>query len=127
MKHYTLAEIMSYENHVMDGRPGSSSSRFDKITKSWRMRIQLDEERIWFLSVFTGENGEFEKYSLDRELAEDSHFEFTDEKSIREKLFEPGDEKRHFGEILVRYVKKNSGNELLRTIYPFVTAQYHFD
>ncbi|MGX8680291.1 MAG: hypothetical protein ACSW8B_02770 [bacterium] len=126
-KSYSLDYIKSQENCVMVRRPGGCSSQFDRSLNKWRMRIQLDEQGIWFLSVFVKTNGIFEKYSLDRELAEDSHYEFFDERSIREKLYLPGDENRYFADILIRYVAKHSGEQLLNIIYPYITAQFHFD
>ncbi len=43
----------------------------------------MDTERYYFLSVFIGEDGIFDKYSLDEEGAEDSHSEFKEEREIR--------------------------------------------
>ena len=79
------------------------------------------------MSVFVGENGGLIEFSLDYEGAADSHYEFTDEKAIRDKLYRPGDEKLYFHEILVRYVKEYGGNALLNQIMPYVTAQFHYD
>ena len=70
---------------------------------------------------------DLKKYALDYEGAADSHYEFTAEKAIRDKLYVPGDEKLYFHDILVRYVKEYGGNALLNQIMPHVTAQYHYD
>lgn len=91
------------------------------------MQIQLDKERTWFLTVFINEDGSFEKYCLDKKLASDSHYEFTEEQIIRTALYQPGDEKLRFHAILMRYVQSHGGHALLKLIYPYVTAQYHFD
>ena len=79
------------------------------------------------MSVFVGEDGDLKEFSLDYEGAADSHYEFTDEKAIRDMLYRPGDEKLYFHEILVRYVKEYGGNALLNQIMPYVTAQFHYD
>ena len=99
---------------------------FDKLTGKWRTRIQLDEERLWFLSIFTYEDGKLDRYSLDHEAADDSHYEFSDEESVRKALYSPGDEKLSFAEVLIRYTAAHGGNALLNKLYPYITAQYHF-
>ena len=53
--------------------------------KKWRLIIQLDAERYYFLSVFIGEDGRLDKFSLDEEGAADSHYEFKEEREIRKK------------------------------------------
>ena len=126
-KAYSLEYIKSRENCVLENRPGGRSSSYDSALNKWRMRIQLDVNRIWFLSVFLKEDGAFEKYSLDKELADDSHYEFSDEKQIRQRLFSPGDENRYFAEVLIRYIAQYSGEKLLSVIKPYITAQYHYD
>ena len=54
--------------------------------EKWRLRIQLDSKQLWFLSVFVRDDGRFEKYSLDKETANDSHYEFTNEQVIRKNI-----------------------------------------
>ena len=90
------------------------------------MRIQLDEEAEWFLSVFVLADGSFDRYSLDLELTSDSHYEFSDEEKVRQALYQPGDENRYFAEILIRYMAEHGGSRLLEKIRPFVTAQFHY-
>ena len=107
--------------------PGAKMFLFDESLHQGRLTVQLDQERLWFLSVFVGEDGDLKKFSLDYEGAADSHYEFTAEKAIRDKLYFPGDEKLYFHDILVRYVKEYGGNALLNQIMPHVTAQYHYD
>lgn len=126
-KAYSLEYVKSRENTVPENRPGGRFSSYDSVLRRWKMRIQLDSERIWFLSVFLDNDGRFNKYSLDRELAEDSHYEFSDEVSIRNSLYKPGDEKMYFAEVLIRYIAEYGGEKLLRVIRPYITAEYHFD
>ncbi|MBQ3089064.1 MAG: bifunctional (p)ppGpp synthetase/guanosine-3',5'-bis(diphosphate) 3'-pyrophosphohydrolase [Oscillospiraceae bacterium] len=49
---------------------------YDTSLGHWRKQIPLDLEGIYYLSVFYRAEGEIEKYSLDVERAEDSHYEF---------------------------------------------------
>ena len=77
--------------------------------------------------MFVKEDGRFEKYSLDYEMASDSHYEFRDEKGLRKKIYSSGDEKKYLAEVLIRYVQMNGGNALLSALHPFITAQYHYD
>lgn len=86
----------------------------------------MDSKQLWFLSVFVRDDGRFEKYSLDKETANDSHYVFTNEQVIRKNIYAPGDENKYFHEILARYVQANGGEALLSQIMPYVTAQFHF-
>ena len=92
----------------------------------WHLRIQLDSEHLWYLSVFIRDDGSFEKYSLDKEAANDSHYEFADEQKIRKSLYVSGDENKYLHDILIRYVHAHGGEALLGRILPDVTEQFHF-
>lgn len=128
-RRYTLDYIMAQESRSGERVPGACDVRHDKSVHKWRLQIQLDQERQWFLSVFVHEDGygRLDKYSLDKEAASDSHYEFQQEQEIRKKLYVSGDENRYFHEILIRYVKEHGGEALRSLIMPYVTAQYHFD
>lgn len=92
----------------------------------WHLQIQLDNERLWYLSVFVRDDGSFEKYSLDKEAANDAHYEFVEEQNIRKSLYVSGDENKFFHEVLIRHVKEHSGEALRSQIMPYVTGQFHF-
>ena len=124
---YTPGYLLSRNIRPAEQGPGARMLLFKESLHQWRLTVQLDQERLWFLSVFVGEDGGLKKFSLDYEGAADSHYEFTAEKAIRDKLYFPGDEKLYFHDILVRYVKEYGGNALLNQIMPHVTAQYHYD
>ena len=126
-KVYTLDYLKRWECHTAEDYRKPQYAKYDQSLDTWRLTVQLDIERVWFLSVFVKGNGTFDKYSLDCELADDSHYEFTDEKAIRRRLYHPGDEALHFAEVLIRYVQRYGGNSLLSEIYPYVTTEYHFD
>ena len=123
---YSLAYVKSLEGREAERRPGGRTTRHDVSLHKWRMTVQLDENRVWFLSVFVNEDGTFDTYSLDEELAEDSHYKFTDEQAVRKALYRPGDENLEFAEVLVRYVKNCGGYALLCDIKPYITAEFHY-
>lgn len=126
-RQYTPNYIWDCKNGTRPGSgPGSCRVTHDAPQRQWRMRIQLEEKRLWFLSVFMSEGGALNKYSLDEESASDSHYEFTDEAKIRSLLYEKGDENRYLDEIFIRWLGSHSGKDLLRLIMPYVTAQFHF-
>ena len=124
---YSLAYIRGYEGIKREHHAGARYAWHDKTLGEWRLTIQLDNQGIWFLSVFVKEDGRFEKYSLDYEMASDFHYEFRDEKGLRKKIYSSGDEKKYLAEVLIRYVQTNGGNALLSALHPFITAQYHYD
>ncbi|MDD6046207.1 MAG: hypothetical protein PUC97_02105 [bacterium] len=124
---YSLAYIQGYEGKEREYRAGARYAWHDKSLGEWRLTIQLDNQGIWFLSVFVKEDGRFEKYCLDYEMASDSHYEFCDEKGLRKRIYSSGDEKKYLAEVLIRYVQTNGGNALLSALHPFITAQYHYD
>ena len=126
-KTYTLEYLMQQSQNISEDKPGSSKIYHDTLMETWRMTIQLEEERIWFLSVFINEDSTFKKYSLDRESASDSHYEFRAEAEIRKELYQKGDEEKFLHEILIAFLKNQSGEELLAVLRPYITAQYHFD
>ena len=123
---YTLEYIMAKEEHPDKKYSGTYHISHDKSMGKWRLRIRLDSKQLWFLSVFVRDDGRFEKYSLDKETANDSHHVFTNEQVIRKNIYAPGDENKYFHEILARYVQANGGEALLSQIMPYVTAQFHF-
>ena len=87
----------------------------------------MDAERYYFLSVFIGEDGRLDTFSLDEEGAADSHYEFKEEREIRKKLYVAGDEDKYLDEILIRYAAQYGPQCLKGLILPYVTAQFHYD
>lgn len=123
---YTLEYIRTWEG-IRNGRtPGAHDIWHDIVMGKWRLRIRLDEEGLWFLSVFVRDDGRLEKYSLDLEEANDSHYQFVEEEEIRKKLYVAGDETKYFHEILIRHVRRYGGYALRHLIMPYVTEQFHF-
>ena len=124
---FTIEDLQKIAGETQTQRVGCRTAKHDEVLGKWRLITQLDEKRFWFLSVFIKDDGKLEKYSLDYEGASDAHYEFTDEAGIRKKLYEAGDEYMYLDQIFARYVLKNGGEELLRVLYPFITAQFHYD
>ena len=91
---YTLEYIMAKEEHPDKKYSGAYHISHDKSMEKWRLKIRLDSKQLWFLSVFVRDDGRFEKYSLDKETANDSHYVFTNEQVIRKNIYAPGDENK---------------------------------
>ena len=126
-KTYTLEYFMQQSQNINEYKPGSSKIFHDTLMENWRMTIQLDEERVWFLSVFINEDRTFNTYCLDKETASDSHYKFKAEAEIRKILYQKGDEEKFLHEILIAFLKHQSGEKLLAVLRPYITAQWHFD
>lgn len=123
---YTLEYIQAQRNRTEERTAGAFHVWHDQLPKKWQLRIQLDQEGLWFLSVFVRDDGSLEKYSLDKESANDSHYIFAEEQKIRKSLYAFGDERKYFHEILIRYVHDHGAHALLNLIMPHVTEQFHF-
>ena len=104
---YTLEYIMAKEEHPDKKYSGAYHISHDKSMEKWRLRIQLYSKRQWFLSVFVRDDGRFEKYSLDKETAIDSHYVCIYDLGIRKNIYAPGDEINYFHVFLARYVEAN--------------------
>lgn len=123
---YTLEYIYKAKNLSKKRAPGACQVRYDQSLGKWHLHILLDDEQLWYLSVFIRDDGIFENYSLDKESANDSHYEFVEEQKIRKNLYISGDENKYFHEILIRYIQEHGGDSLLSQIMPYVTKQFHF-
>lgn len=125
-KKYNLDYIKSFTGKERTYAVGERYVYHDSVMNEYRLVVQLDETREYFLSVFIREDGSFENYSLDIERASDSHYEFREEDKIREKLYAKGDEGQYLDEIFIRYISQYGGDKLPSLILPYVTAQFHF-
>ena len=86
---YTLKYLLSLEGKKRNYTVGDRWVWHDISMKQWRLTVQLEETRYWFLSVFIKEDGAFNKFSLDYEGASDSHYEFANEAAVRDILYQP--------------------------------------
>lgn len=126
-REYDLAYIQTFAGKERRDGIGERCVYHDVSLKKWRLIIQLDAERYYFLSVFIGGDGRLDKFSLDEEGAADSHYEFKEEREIRKKLYVAGDEDKYLDEILIRYAAQYGPQCLKGLILPYVTAQFHYD
>ena len=105
--------------------PGlNQSTRYESYPDGMRKITQLDLKRIWFLTTYYDKNKKVRMYSLDKETANDSHYEFTDADSIRAKIDDGSD--RTFEECIRKYTLENGGEKTLSLIYPYIVAQFHY-
>lgn len=124
---YTLEYIQSLEGIEREKKVGGREAWHDTSLKQWRLRVQLEPKAYWFLSVLINDDGRFDTFFLDEEAADDSHYGFTNEKAIRKRLYQPGDERLLLDEILARYARENGGSALYwKLIRRYVTEQYHY-
>ncbi len=124
---YTLQNIKELADSAKSNQSYSIDLRHDNVLNHWRITFQLEPKRHWFLSVFVSDSGDLENYSLDHEMAEDSHYEFKNEAAIRKLIYQKGDEQLYLHELFIRCIKENDGFALLKLIYPYITAQFHYD
>ncbi len=125
-KKYDCDYIESFRNIDKEYGVGGIKFRDDESMKQLRLMIQLEETRFWFLTVSIGYNSDLISFSLDKEAADDSHYEFTDEISIREAIYEKGDENLYLHEVFIRFLKSHKGWDLYEEIKPYITNEYHF-
>lgn len=123
---YNLDYVIARKERVEERMPGACRVWHDQAMQKWRIHIQLDDDRLWYLSVFVSDDGCFEKFSLDKEAANDSHYVFVEEQKIRNSLYVLGDENKYFHEILIRYINEHGGEALKSQILPYVTEQFHY-
>ena len=102
----------------------NQSTKYESHPEGMRKITQLDLKRIWFLTTYYDKNKKVRKYSLDKETADDSHYEFTDAESICAKINDDSD--RTFEECLRKYTLENTGEKTLSLIYPYIVAQFHY-
>lgn len=119
---YTLDYIRKCDNEEMKEK--GMELWHDVILEQQRLTVCLENSRYWFLSVFIKDDGSSVKFSLDYEDAHDSHYEFTDEDTVRRRIYKDGDEKLYLHDVFRRYIAETDGNTLLSKIP--VTARISF-
>ncbi len=124
---YSLQEVKALQGKTPKRGVGERRVWHDTVLGKWHLTIQLDAQARWFLTVYLRENGSVDGYCLDDESASDSHYEFANAGAVRSKLARPGDEQKPLEELLIRHAAENGGSALLSVIYPYVTAQFHYD
>ena len=119
---YTLDYILACDNEAMKAE--GMSVWHDISEHQYRLTVRLEDTRYWYLSVFIGEDGSFKTFYLDHEAANDSHYGFTDEYTVRQRIYKEGDEKLYLHDVFRRYISENDGDALLHKIP--VTASFHY-
>ena len=129
IKKYDLDYILARQDETSSrftGYPGDMKVYHDISLHKWRLYVQLDKESYYFLSVFINENGSFDKYFLDYEAANDSHYEFESDEAIINNLYEEGDDNRYLHELMIRYVENNGAAGLYKLIESSVTNRFFY-
>lgn len=127
---YSIADAGNLPNQVCEYSVGSKIARSDedKGLGNVYIIIQLDQKREWYLKVCFNSTGLIRKYILDYEGNRyESHYEFRDERSVREVLYQIGDEDRTLDELFIRYIKDHSGDELVEILTPYITLQSNYE
>lgn len=117
-KLYRLMQAYAKADHT------NKSTRYESDTDGMNKVTQLDLNKIWFLTTYYDKNKKVRMYSLDKETADDSHYEFRDAESIRAVLKDTSD--RTFEECIRKYTLENGGEKTLSLIYPYIVAQFHY-
>ena len=93
-------------------------------------RINLDDIRLFYLTIHSNENGNITKYSLDIEAANDMHYEFSSEqnKIICQQISnELGiSDKTDTAELMRKYLTVKSNGYLISLVSTNCTVQYFF-
>lgn len=92
--------------------------------------VPLDNNRLFFLSVFRNENGEIEKYSIDIEKASDSHYELSNSGMKRmEHYLKNKFQKQDLIDGLKEFLRSNNESDLINLFDSLEIDynQYHFD
>lgn len=106
---------------------------YDRSMDKYRWTVPLEDSRTYFLSMFFGGDKKFLHYSLDVELASDSHYEFTlgGEDNIRPILAGPDAgvtaHTKLLHELMADFLKVNRGSLLVEIVEKNCTAQFHYD
>ena len=126
---HTLQEAQSLSTDIPPRRVGRKWTFYDQSLGKTRMNIQLDDEALWYLSVFfVNKTGDLEKYSLDHEGGiSETHDEFQDEHSVRKALGAESLNDQYLDELMARYIRQTgSPMRLKEAIEPYITARFHF-
>ena len=119
---YSLDYIRKLDNEEMKAK--GMELQHDSFLGQHRLIVSLENARYWFLSVLIKDDGSSIVFFLDREAAYDQHYEFTDEDTVRRRIYKDGDEKLYLHDVFRRYIAETDGNTLLSKIP--VTARISF-
>ena len=126
---HTIKEAQSLSADIPPRRVGRKWTFYDQSLGKTRMNIQLDDEALWYLSIFfVNKTGNLEKYSLDHEGdISETHDEFQDELSVRKAIGAESLNDQYLDELMARYIRQTgSPMRLKEVIEPYITARFHF-
>ena len=128
IREYTLEYLLECKKNTKKNDFGEYDIRHDDSMGKWRMRIPLEKTKYWFLSVFIGDDGVLDKYSLDYEGASDSHYEFNISLKEASEVFREyiGKGPCYLDEALARYVSDHDGSILQEKLLPYIGASYSY-
>lgn len=113
---------------------GSAQYREDVSLNQINMQIQLNESRLYFLSVYVNaSNGMIKHFSFDIESASDTHYEFDlngAERLINRMISVSGDEfasHKSISKLMINYMNSFGESSLINLIRGVATAVFHFD
>lgn len=113
---------------------GFAQYREDLSLNQINMQIQLNESRLYFLSVYVNaSNGMIKHFSFDIESASDTHFEFDlngAERLINRMISISIDEyanHKSISELMIDYMNSFGETSLINLIRDVATAVFHFD
>ena len=122
MIEYTLEYIKQFEREkkfLADEVP----TWYDWAIERWRYRVPIDSNESWYMQVFFKVDGVLDYYSLDEEVAYDSHYSFRISKDDAEKLF--GNKETYLHNLMKDFLKSNTGENLKELLEPYILKEYH--
>lgn len=131
-----ISEKILYQllNYSRSSGVGSAQYREDISLNQINMQIQLDESRLYFLSVYVNaSNGMIKHFSFDIESASDTHYEFDlngAEFLINRMISVSGDEyasHKSISKLMIEYINSFGESSLIDLIREVATSVFHFD
>ena len=117
MIEYTLEYIKQFEREkkfLADEVP----TWYDWAIERWRYRVPIDSNETWYMQVFFKVDGVLDYYSLDEEVAYDSHYSFRISKEDAERLL--GNQETYLHNLMKDFLKSNTGENLKELLEPYI-------
>lgn len=131
-----ISEKILYQliNYSRNSGIGSAEYREDISLNQIIMQIKLNENRLYFLSVYVNaSNGMIKHFSFDIESASDTHYEFDlngAERLINRMISVSSDEfasRKSISGLMIYYMNSFGESSLIDLIRDVATAVFHFD
>lgn len=129
---YLMDFVNKFGAEDFDRGVGKDKMFWDSSMKIFRRSYQLEESRTMFLTSYMNEKGDFTKYSVDVETADDSHYEILPENMdkltqiLKEKLSQKYLQSPSVS--CAYYLQYHSGGELIALLreYNFINKEFHY-